>query len=835
MPSGHARPLPERLSALRELALDLFWTWSHAGDAMWRTLDPDLWERTGNPWFILQYLPKDRLEALAKDKAFLKLLDDLTEERRQYQERPSWFGQLPKDQPKPHGIAYFSMEFGLSEALPLYAGGLGILAGDYLKASSDLGIPLVGVGLLYQEGYFRQYIDGHGQQAETYPYNEPASLPIEPVMVDGGTRLRIKLDLPGRQLSLRVWQATVGRVTLYLLDSNDLLNSAADRGITAKLYGGGSEMRFLQELVLGIGGWRVLEAMGIDVDVCHLNEGHAALVVLARALSVMARTGLSFWPAFWAARAGNIFTTHTPVSAGFDRFLLEQLPFPAHFIQDYLSRYGVNPDRILALGRQDPDNDSEPFNMSWLALRGSAHINAVSARHELVSKRLFQPLYPRWPDHEVPVGHVTNGIHTPTWDSQWADALWTDCCGRERWRDSTEGLAENIHCLSDDRLWAFRAHQRADLIENVRFRLDRQLASRPSAQETEVRAALDPNVLTIGFARRFTAYKRPNLLLHDPERLIRLLTAPDRPVQLIVAGKAHPDDKAGKAMVAEWLEFVNRPEVRRHAVFLEDYDIGLAQEMVAGVDLWVNTPRPPMEACGTSGMKVLVNGGLNLSVPDGWWAEAHKPEAGWVLGDHCSTSDAEDAIKLYELLEKEVAPEFYDRHEGGIPQAWVARIRESMATLAPHFSANRMVRDYYDGFYTAASAAYHARLDGGAKKARALHDWEQELTDHWSQIHFGEVTVSEAGEEWDYQVRLYLGELRADQVRVELYAAPMEDKPTFRQTMKRSDTAPGAEHGYVYSLRVPTDRPAAAYTARVIPFHEDAFIPAEQHLIRWQK
>lgn len=835
------RPLPEGFEELRDLALDLFWTWSHAGDAMWRYLDAETWRRTRNPWFILQHLPAERLAEVARNPEFQKLFDPLVTERREYLSQPSWFDGLPQGQEKPGLVAYFSMEFGLSEALPLYAGGLGILAGDYLKAASDLGMPLVGVGLLYQEGAGRQFITADGEQSETFPYNEPASLPIEPVLTASGSRLRVQLDLPGRQLSLRVWQATVGRVKLFLLDSNDLMNSAADRGITAKLYGGSQEMRFMQELVLGLGGWRALEAMGLEVDVCHLNEGHAAMVVLARTLSVMERTGLDFRQAFWAARAGNVFTTHTPVGAGFDRYAIRQLPLPAHFIGDYLARYGMRPEVIMALGRQNPEDASEPFNMTWLALRGCAQANAVSARHRVVSQQLFQPLYPRWPVHEVPVGYVTNGVHMPSWDSEWADNLWTSACGKKRWRgDELPSLSPE--CLTDERLWTFRAHQRSEMIDKVRNRLDHQEKLRATPTPEGALPKLDPNALTIGFARRFTAYKRATLLLHDTDRLVRLLTNADRPVQVIVAGKAHPADAAGKADVAAWVALSRRPDIAANVVFLEDYDLAIAQELVAGVDLWLNTPEPPLEACGTSGMKVLVNGGLNLSVLDGWWAEAHTPDVGWAIAPDDgyfeltkAERDARDAEELYRLLEHEVVPEFYDRDARGIPAGWVARVRKSLVTLTPRFHTSRMARDYLDVFYGKASAAYRQRLANGAALARALDDWAQHLERHWHQIHFSDVSVEQQDGEWQFCVRVYLGEIAPAQVSVQLYADAGETGASFVAEMTLGNPIPGAENACSWTGRAPEGRPASDYSIRIVPAHADAFLPGEMPLIRWQK
>ncbi|MGD8631649.1 MAG: alpha-glucan family phosphorylase, partial [Gammaproteobacteria bacterium] len=698
------RKLPAGLEALSELALDLRWTWSHAGDELWRTVDPQTWERIGNPWVIVQNVPHRRLQQLAGDSDFLAELARLSEERRQYLAFPGRFSEVHADA-SIRKIAYFSMEFGLGEALPLYAGGLGILAGDYLKAASDLGVPLVGVGLLYQEGYFRQMLDASGQQQALYPFNDPTSLPILPALTADGDWLRIELDFPGRQVIMRVWQANVGRVSLYLLDSNDPLNAPVDRGITGQLYGGGLEKRLIQEIVLGIGGWRLLETLGIEIDVCHLNEGHAAFAVLERARYAMKKNGSTFWEALWTTRAGNLFTTHTPVAAGFDRYppdLIEKY-FP--YFRNYLVDIDVSRRDLLALGRKNPNDDQEPFNMAYLAMRGCHVANAVSALHGEVSRHIFQPLFPRWPGREVPITHVTNGVHVPSWDSPWADKLWTRTCGPERWRGSAEALNEAIEGLSDEAIWSFCARERQDLIHYARVRLSRQLGQRGAEPDAiaEVEQMLDPNVLIIGFARRFAEYKRPNLLLQDKARLTRLLNHAERPVQLIIAGKAHPADVQGQALIKQWVDFVSQPEVRHRAVFLEDYDISLAQQLVQGVDLWINTPRRPWEACGTSGMKVLVNGGLNLSELDGWWAEAYSEEVGWALGDCEEHSDpqwdAVEADSLYRLLEEEVAPLFYRRDAQGIPGAWVARMRASMARLAPQFSCNRMARDYVEELY----------------------------------------------------------------------------------------------------------------------------------------
>jgi len=827
--------LPEALAPLQDLALDLRWTWSHEADALWEHVDEELWERTSSPWTVLQHVPADRLQALARDSRFLGELEELLDRRRDYLQRPSWFQTT-------HGgaglgtVAYFSMEFGLGAALPLYAGGLGVLAGDFLKAASDLGMPVVGVGLLYQEGYFRQMLDPEGVQHEAYPYNEPAMLPIEPALVNGAW-LRVRISLPGRVLQLRVWKARVGRLTLYLLDSNDLLNSPADRGITGKLYGGDAEMRLMQDAVLGIGGWRALEALGHEVEVCHINEGHGAFVVIERARRVAARTGLGFWEALAASRPGNVFTTHTPVAAGFDRFdpALLRRYLPA--VEPPLASLGLSFKDVLALGRIDPDDPAEPFNMAFLAMRGSGLTLGVSRLHGQVSRRIFQPLFPRWPEAEVPVGHVTNGVHAPTWDSAEADRVWTQACGKERWRVLEDDPPSQIACASDEDLWALRGQSRHRLVGRVRERLEIQLRER-GLEEDEIaaaEAALDPNVLTLGFARRFTAYKRPTLLLRDPERLARLLLDPDRPVQIVVAGKAHAADAPGKEMIRQWLELARQPRFRRRIVFIEDYDIAVAQELVQGVDVWINTPRRPWEACGTSGMKVLVNGGLNCSVRDGWWDEAWRPELGWAIGNGTEgvtdeAVDAEDAESLYALLETEIAPEFYDRDPEGVPRAWVTRIRRSMSTLTSAFSSTRMARDYLETAYLPAAAALRRRMADDGAPAKALAQWIQRLRRGWPSLHIAAPTVHASEEGWSFSAPVFLGELAPEDVRVELYAEGPLAVP-----LARRQAIPGAVNGYVYVGDAPGSRPAGDYTVRVLPSREGADVPLELPLIAWQR
>ena len=832
--------LPRKLVALAELALDLRWTWSHAGDALWRMVDADAWDRTRNPWTILQDIPRARLNTLAKDRAFMRELEALLAARHHYRIQTGWYGQTQPGSVLKN-VAYFSMEFGLAEALPLYAGGLGILAGDYLKTASDLGVPAVGVGLLYQVGYFRQTLDADGRQQAMFPYNDPASLPIEPVEARSGGWLHVSLALPGRTIVLRVWRARVGRAALYLLDSNDPGNSAADRGITGELYGGGPEVRLMQEVVLGIGGWRALEAMGIEADVCHLNEGHAAFVLVERARAFMQKYETSFWEALRATRAGNVFTTHTPVAAGFDAYATDLIDkyFPS--LSGYVAGLGVSREALLGLGRRDPADASEPFNMAYLAMRGCSTVNGVSRLHGTVSRRIFASLYPRWPVDEVPVGHVTNGVHVPSWDSRWADTLWTEACGQGRWRGSMEPLADAIQCVSDEVLWALRGSERLDLVRYARERLARQLGQRGDPPEViaEAEHVLDPDALTLGFARRFAGYKRPNLLLADPERLGRLLASAERPVQIIVAGKAHPDDEEGKRLVQAWAEFVRRTGVRRRAVFLEDYDMSLAQELVQGVDVWINTPRRPWEACGTSGMKLLVNGGLNLSVLDGWWAEAHRPEVGWELGEaheHAPPEqDVADAEQLYRLLEDEIVPAFFARDAQGVPRPWVARIRASMSLLAPEFSSNRMMRDYVERCYMPAAAAFQRRSARRAKLARELESWWRSIESHWSEVRLGTVTATQHGERWEFAAEVHLGSLPAAMVRVELYAAAVNGSSAIREAMQPDPGLPAPEGSSMYRASVLSERPSWHFTPRIVPHHPDACVPIEAPLIMWPR
>lgn len=834
------RSLPEPLKILHELAADLHWSWNHASDNLWRRLNQDIWERTGNPVSVVQFTSDQTLQALANDAEFMRELQALVNAREQYLSDPGWYTQRYANSPLKK-IAYFSMEFGLCDALPLYAGGLGMLAGDYLKTASDLAVPLIGVGLLYQEGYFRQSFNPDGWQEETYLYNDPGSLPLKPLRNSDGSWMDIETEFLCRTVKFRAWVAQVGRIKLYLLDSNHPCNQPHDRGITSKLYGGGTELRLVQEIALGICGWRLLEKLGLDIDICHLNEGHAAFATLERIRCYCAKNKVDFWQGLWATRAGNLFTTHTPVAAGFDCYPSELL---RRYAGESALALGVTLNDVLVLGRLDPNNDSEQFNMAYLAMRTCAQSNGVSQLHGEVSRRIFQPLFPRWPEREVPVAHVTNGVHIPTWDSAEADAIWTQVYGKERWREDLDKLKPAaMQAISDQQLWHMAATCRARLVDYTRQRFVRQWRHETSRNKqfdschfmNSGEAPLDPNILTLGFARRFAEYKRPDLLLHDPERLARILSNPKYPVQLIAAGKAHPADNIGKSKLQGWQQFLQRPELAAHLVFLEDYDISLAQHLIQGVDLWLNTPRRPWEASGTSGMKVLVNGGLNLSSLDGWWVEAYQPQFGWALGDgleHDPEQDKADALQLYRLLEEEVIPCFYNCDQDGMPREWIKKMRASMTQLTQRFSSNRMMQEYLDQHYLPAAKEFAERTADNASLAKTLNLWTRHLHQHWHEIHIGEHTLSESPQGTQMEVNIHLGALSPDSVAVEAIADATEILPARRINLPLARA--GIANAYHYSGLLPQDRPASDFSLRVIPSDAHALIPAENSLICWQ-
>ena len=828
-PRPLTRELPELLKPLAALAFDFRWSGSQTAARVWSWLDAEMWERTRNPITILLNVRQERLDEALRDEGFLQDLNHWLERAHRSEEEPGWFSETISKDWAPASIAYFSMEFGLSEALPIYSGGLGMLAGDHLKSASALGVPLVGIGLLYQQGYFRQTIGGDGVQREVFPFNEPGSLPVSPVKGPDGRWPRVRLELPGRTLILRTWEAQVGGVRLFLLDSNDPMNSPSDRAITAQLYNADRTTRLLQELVLGVGGWQLLEKLELAPKVCHLNEGHAAFAVVARAASYAKREGVTFETALWATRAGNVFTTHTPVAAGFDEF---EPGLIAHYARPLIDYAGITMDQLLALGRVHPENADEKFNMANLAVRGSGYVNGVSRLHGAVSRALFAPLFPAHPIDEVPVTHVTNGVHVPSWDSAAADNFWSHA-HRSGWSRDLEGAAASVLAASDEAIWALRNEARAQLVQTVRARYERRCRERGWAHR-DVTRLLDPDVLTIGFARRFTGYKRPSLMLHDMQRLIHLLNHHERPIQLVIAGKSHPNDWHGKDTVRDIVAFCRRPEVRHRAVFLEDYDMVVAQAMVGGVDIWLNNPARPREACGTSGMKTLVNGCLHLSTLDGWWDEAYTPEVGWCIGDTDDDNPARDALDandLYRLLEHEITPLFYDRDANGIPHRWLPRVRASLTHLTPMFSSDRMVREYVQQAYVPAAHGYDVRQSKNSEVAHSLVGWQHSVAAAWPYVRFEELSYERDGDDWSFWVTIDLAGVPAAHVRVDLCATDVEAKQTLVTPMTIEPTA-----GTVVACRarVPANRPAEHYTPRIAANHPARYA-TELPLMKWQK
>jgi starch phosphorylase len=821
--------------SLEKLALDFLWSWNknHAAHKIWEELDPSLWKLLRNPWVVLQTISRENLESKLANPTFRKFVDDLIQSNEAEMKSSSWFQQKHASSAL-KCVAYFSMEYMLTEALPIYSGGLGNVAGDQLKAASDLGVPVIAIGLLYQQGYFRQLIDKDGWQHALYPYNDPGQLPITPLRTASGEWLRLEIALPGWSVWLRAWEVKVGRVKLYLLDSNDAVNYPVHRGITSELYGGDSELRLKQELVLGIGGWRLLQALGIKPDVCHLNEGHAAFAILERIVSFMKETGTSFEEALATTRAGNLFTTHTAVPAGFDRF-------SSALIEQYLGKYaqeqlGLSTTQLLALGRQNPQDTDELFNMAYLALRGSGAVNGVSRLHGDVSRHIFEPIFPRWPEAEVPIGYVTNGVHTPSWGSIEANNLWAEFAEPCHKLGIITNSEKSIRCAPDNKLWQMRNNGRKALIEFARTRLTRMWASRgfPPEEVERAKTIFDPNTLTLGFARRFATYKRPNMLLHDPERLLRILTNANRPVQLLISGKAHPADKPGQAMIREWIKLFDRPQARAHVIFLSDYDMLVTEYLVRGVDLWLNTPRRPWEACGTSGMKVLVNGGINLSELDGWWVEAYTPEVGWALGDtheHGTDEawDAAEANTLYDILEHQVVPEFYNRDAEGIPTAWVKRIRNSMAELTSRFSANRAVSEYTEKHYVPAAESYFKRSKDKATYGKLIVKWQKAIDTSWPALRFGETKITSTTDQHTFEIQVYLDDLDPNMIKVQLF-----ESGTIHE-MKNIRSLTGTKGMYIYGAAVPATHPATDYTARIVPAFEGVAVPLEDSHILWQK
>jgi len=840
--------LPEPLAPLRELAMDLRWSWDGQTQDLFRRMDPELWEQCQhNPVALLGGMHQERLAALAADEGFLAHLRRVHADCRAYHERRGWWARTHGGGREPQ-VAYFCAEFGITDCLPIYSGGLGVLAGDHLKSASDLDVPLVGVGLLYQQGYFRQRLNADGWQLELYPRNDFHNLPVELVLAENGLPRTVSLDLPGGPCRVQAWRAQVGRVSLYLLDTNVAENAPEDRHITAQLYGGDQENRIRQEIVLGIGGVRMLAALGVRPKVFHMNEGHSAFLALERIRMLMEGQNVSFDEAREAVAASNVFTTHTPVPAGNDAFepwLIEK------YIAAYWPQLGLDRDGLLALGRQEPDNADEPMNLTVLALRMSSSRNAVSQLHRSYSRQLWANVWPGVPHHELPIAGVTNGVHTPSWISHDMGSLCDRYLG-PGWHEKPADAAtwQAVYRIPDAELWRTHERRRERLVAFARARRAEKLRARGagSAELDAAREMLDPEALTIGFARRFATYKRATLLFTDPDRLNRLLNAPGRRVQIIFAGKAHPRDNPGKDLIRAITHQARKEEFRHALVFLEDYDLNVARYLVQGVDVWLNTPLRPMEASGTSGMKVAANGGLNLSILDGWWAEGYHPDVGWAIGAGETYEDLEyqnavESQTLYDLLEKEVVPLFYDRGPDNLPRRWIAKMKAAMARLAPVYNTARMVREYAEQFYAPAAARWDELTADGLARARQLSAWRRKVRAGFQQVRVESVRDNMADESSarvggtvDVQAVVCLGDLAPDDVTVELYYGRLDTDGQLTEgiPLPMRQAGPAENNHLTYAVQMPcTHSGLTGYTVRVRPRHD--LLPHDHDMatIRW--
>ncbi|GAB3410783.1 glycosyltransferase family 1 protein [Schumannella luteola] len=842
--------LPAQLSALDELAANLRWSWHEPTQRLFRDIAPQLWDRQHrdsqghDPIALLGEVAPERLDELASDGEFTARAEALRDDLRRYLGEPRWYQSL--EGATPDTIAYFSPEFGIAAALPQYSGGLGILAGDHLKSASDLGVPIVGVGLFYRAGYFRQSISRDGWQQESYPVLDPDGLPMRVLRNPDGSAAQVTLALPeGRALVARIWKLDVGRVPLLLLDTDIPDNDESLRGVTDRLYGGGGEHRLLQELLLGIGGSRAVKLFtGLTgrapAEVFHTNEGHAGFQGLDR-INDLVSQGLAFSEALRAVRAGTVFTTHTPVPAGIDRF--EAGLVARYFSTDLLP--GVDVADVLALGAEDyAGGTADTFNMAVMGLRLAQRANGVSKLHGEVSRGMFGALWPGFDADDVPIGSVTNGVHAPTWTDQRVRDLAAETFGDD---DSTRVDWSDEQRLGGAAIWNLRRDLREQLVDDARARVGAAWDEENPGIGRPVwhRSLLDPDVLTIGFARRVPTYKRLTLMLHDPERLRALLTHPERPVQLVIAGKSHPADDEGKRLIQRLVDFSREADVRERIVFLPNYDIAMAQKLYPGTDIWLNNPLRPLEACGTSGMKAALNGSLNLSILDGWWNEYYDDRNGWAIPSADSAGDAAErdaleAAAMYDLIEHQIAPRFYERDGAGVPQKWVSDIRHTLATLSPELSADRMLRQYVEGLYLPAARAERTIADTRYRPARELAAWTARVTEAWPQVHVAHVesggvdATPQVGEELQVRAFVELGELTADDVAVELVHGRAREGDQLgdveRVPLEFVAHELGSPATYTGTVRF-TRAGSFGYTVRVVPRHALLASPAELGLV----
>jgi starch phosphorylase len=849
--------LPDKLRTLRDLAYNLWWTWNPDAVALFVRIDPDLYEKVENsPIKLLSATPQARFEQLEQDDGFLAHLDRVWNKLNDYLNKSTWYSeQFGKRDGSGAGdppfFAYFSMEFGIHECLPIYSGGLGVLAGDHLKSASDLGVPLAGISLLFRQGYFRQYLNPEGWQQERYPDTDVFHLPVVPELAADNSPIQVPVPFPGREIWVRVWRAQVGRVPLYLLDANLPRNSPEDRNVTAQLYGGDQDMRIRQEMVLGIGGIRALKALGKMPTVCHMNEGHSAFCVLERIRLMKEERKVDFASAFEAVKAGTCFTTHTPVPAGNDAFPPSVIE---HYLGNYMQWLGIDRSTLLGLGRQDPRDESEPFGMTVLALRTSNTSNGVSRLHGEVSRRMWQRIWPGLHVSEVPIGSITNGIHTPSWLAPEMYHLYDRYLGL-RWqeRPAEHDVWKRAERIPDEELWRTHERRRERLVVHARKRLKMQLQRRGAtpAELAQADEVLDPEAVTIGFARRFATYKRGTLIFRDLERLAAILNAKDRPVQFVFSGKAHPKDAGGKELIAQILKLARRPEYRRRIVFIEDYDMNIARNLVQGVDGWLNNPRRPMEASGTSGMKICGNGGLNFSTLDGWWVEGYAGDNGFAIGageeyENTEVQDEVESRALYDMLEKEIVPLFYRRGADGLPREWLKVVKRSISSLTPVFNTNRMVEEYVRQCYWPSNTRFESLSADGLRRAAELAGWRQRMRQQWSQIHIDNVETRgsdqlHVGNDLDVAVRVHLGPFHPEDVEVQIFHGPLDSlgdivDPRSVAIVPSLGPEPSANGSatWLFRGRIPF-RTSGQYgfNVRVLPHHDSLPNSFEPGLVTW--
>jgi glycogen phosphorylase len=846
--------LPPALTQLRDVAYNLRWSWHHDSIALFRRLDSNLWESTGhNPVAMLGSIAQNRLEEAASNEAFLVHLKQVADDLDTYMRAENtWYSSIqPLDGPRT--IAYFSAEFGVTESLAIFAGGLGILAGDHLKSASDLGVPLVGMGLAYQRGYFQQALDIHGRQQERSWLNDFESLPLTLERDEQDKPITITAPFPGRSVTAQIWKTQVGRVALYLLDTNLPVNNPEDRDITARLYDSNSEMRIMQEIMLGIGGYRALKKLGIDTTVYHMNEGHAAFLALEHVSQLMEQHGLTFTEAQEMASASMVFTSHTPVSAGHDRFPPGMMDT---YFSDFMARLGISRHDFLALGRENPHDEHEMFTMTVLALKLASYSNGVSPLHGAVTRAMFEEIWPGVPQEEIPIGHVSNGIHLSSWISHEMNELYDRYLGpRYAEEPSDRSVWQAIEQIPPEELWATHERRRERLVAFTRRRMRSQLEQRGASHREidDASSILDPGILTIGFARRFATYKRATLLLRDLNRLARILNHPERPVQILFAGKAHPRDEGGKDLIQQIATLIPDEAFRKRMVLLEDYDMTVARYLVQGCDVWLNNPRRPWEASGTSGMKASANGVLNGSTLDGWWDEAWEDavhdgiDIGWSIGrgetyDDPNYQDQVEAEALYDLLEYEVVPAFYERSADGLPHMWLERMQTSLKSLCFFFNTNRMVQQYVTSSYLPANTHRHALEADSMRAARELADWRRRLLANWPDIRVELVEESveaeyQSGKDLHATARVFLAGLSPEDVSVELYIGEVDAHGEFEDadavTMQHRRSEGGGWHQYDVTESVAGSSGRQGYTIRVLPHHPHLVTPFLPGLIKW--